>query len=92
MAQTDQTYADQYNWFKLVYGYVQQSLTSDYGYKGIMFWRWGNVDTTASTGGFDEAATISECSLMPLQRAVRIGWRAHFTAQPALAPLMRQPP
>ena len=66
MAQTDQTYADQYNWFKLVYGYVQQSLNSDYGYKGIMFWRWGNVDPTASTGGFDEAATISECPIIPL--------------------------
>ncbi|CAL5224249.1 g6902 [Coccomyxa viridis] len=59
MAQLDQTYTDQYNWFKLVYKYAQQSLTSDYGYKGIMFWRWASVDPTASAGGFDEAATIS---------------------------------
>ncbi|CAK0785325.1 hypothetical protein CVIRNUC_008532 [Coccomyxa viridis] len=59
MAATDQTYADQYNWFKLVYQYAQDSLTSDYGYKGIMFWRWGSVDPNANTGGFDEAATIS---------------------------------
>ena len=65
MAQTDQTYADQYNWFKLVYGYAQQSLTSDYGYKGIMFWRWASVDPSASTAGFDGAATISKCSVVP---------------------------
>jgi len=62
MAQTDQTYQDQYNWFKLVYGYAQQSLSSDYGYKGIMFWRWASVDPTAGTEGFDGAATISEWS------------------------------
>ena len=66
MAATDQTYADQYNWFKLVYQYAQDSLTSDYGYKGIMFWRWGSVDPNANTGGFDEAATISESLLQAL--------------------------
>ncbi len=71
MAQTDQTYADQYNWFKLVYGYAQQSLTSDYGYKGIMFWRWASVDPTASAGGFDEAATISKCPVIPLSPSLR---------------------
>lgn len=60
MAATDQTYSNQYSWFKLVYEYASQSLSSDYGYKGIMFWRWASVDPTANAGGFDEAATISE--------------------------------
>lgn len=59
MAATTETYANQYGYFKLAYDYAWSSLTSGYGYKGIMFWRWASMDPSANNGGFDEAATIS---------------------------------
>ncbi len=61
MAAATETYANQYSYFKLTYDYALGSVTSGYGYKGIMFWRWASVDTAANNGGFDEAATI--CAL-----------------------------
>lgn len=59
MARATETYANQYGYFQLAYDYAKGSLNSNYGYKGIMFWRWASVDPTANSGGFDEAATIS---------------------------------
>lgn len=59
MAAATETYANQYDYFKLAYDYARGSLDSGYGYKGIMFWRWAAVDPAANNGGFDEAATIS---------------------------------
>ncbi|EIE27742.1 glycoside hydrolase [Coccomyxa subellipsoidea C-169] len=64
MAAATETYANQYSYFKLTYDYALGSVTSGYGYKGIMFWRWASVDAAANNGGFDEAATI--CALLCL--------------------------
>ncbi|CAL8463699.1 g3233 [Coccomyxa elongata] len=59
MAAATETYANQYDYFKLAYDYARGSLDTGYGYKGIMFWRWASVDPSANNGGFDEAATIT---------------------------------
>ena len=50
----------QYSYYQQTYQQAQQSLDSNTGLKGIMFWRWAGVDPTAVLSGtdFNEAATI----------------------------------
>ena len=54
----------QYNYYQQTYQQAQQSLDSNTGLKGIMFWRWAGVDPTVVLSGtdFNEAATIGEAS------------------------------
>ncbi len=55
----------QYNYYQQTYQQAQQSLDSNTGLKGIMFWRWAGVDPTVVLSGtdFNEAATIGEAFL-----------------------------
>ena len=50
----------QYSYYQQTYQQAQQSLDSNSGLKGIMFWRWAGVDPTAQLAStdFNEAATI----------------------------------
>ena len=52
----------QYSYYQQTYQQAQQSLDSNTGLKGIMFWRWAGVDPTAQLAStdFNEAATIGE--------------------------------
>ncbi|CAL5224413.1 g7095 [Coccomyxa viridis] len=54
----------QYNYYQQTYSQAQQSLDSNTGLKGIMFWRWAGVDPTVVLSGtdFNEAATIASNS------------------------------
>ncbi|CAK0785548.1 hypothetical protein CVIRNUC_008758 [Coccomyxa viridis] len=54
----------QYSYYQQTYQQAQQSLDSNTGLKGIMFWRWAGVDPTAQLAStdFNEAATIASNS------------------------------
>ena len=73
-----QTAQQQYDYYKMVYQYAQESIDIGTGLKGVLFWRWAGVDENASLGGEDGAATISASSLLSSAGRAPVGfdWRA----------------
>ena len=65
----------QYSYYQQTYQQAQQSLDSNTGLKGIMFWRWAGVDPTAQLAStdFNEAATIGEAC--PYTRCMPTGFQ-----------------
>ena len=49
----------QLDWYRLIYDTVSSSIDKGTGLAGVMFWRWGGVDTGGDLGEFDRGSLIT---------------------------------